>query len=228
MTERGDRRRVSMSPEWPQLPANAVPSVTAEEMRDVDAAMTRGFGIDLVQMMELAGFHLAELAVSLAATAASITVLSGSGNNGGGGLVCARHLANRGYTPRVIFDRDLHELPEVTARQAHALTRIGVELSRRDLAPTDLVIDALIGYGLKGAPAGRARQLIDAANRCDAPTLSLDVPSGLDPSTGRPSPACIEADATLTLALPKTGLLTVQARRFVGRLFLAEDRKSVV
>src|SRR5260370_42153496 len=86
----------------------------------------------------------------------------------------------------------------------------------------DLVIDALIGYSLRGAPAGTLAALIRYANASGRPMLALDLPSGLDGDRGEPSDPTIRATETLTLALPKRGLLAPAARLWVGRLHLAD------
>ena len=90
------------------------------------------------------------------------------------------------------------------------------------LAPADLILDALIGYSLRGAPDGPAAGFIGTANAAGAPRLALDLPSGLDGDSGLPQKPCIRAAATLTLAWPKSGLLTDQAAHVVGQLFLAD------
>lgn len=86
----------------------------------------------------------------------------------------------------------------------------------------DLILDALIGYGLSGNPRGRTAEWIGWMNRSGSPVLALDTPSGLDTTSGLPGDPCVRAAATLTLALPKTGLLAPSARPFVGDLFLAD------
>ena len=85
-----------------------------------------------------------------------------------------------------------------------------------------MILDALIGYGLTGDPRGPIAEWIERADAASRPILSLDTPSGLDETTGVPGLPCIRATATLTLALPKTGLLTPAARAFVGDLYLAD------
>jgi NAD(P)H-hydrate epimerase len=85
-----------------------------------------------------------------------------------------------------------------------------------------LVIDGLIGYSLSGPPRGNFAMLIDWANRAAAPVLALDVPSGLDATSGTVWEPCIRATATMTLALPKRGLLARGARGAVGELYLAD------
>jgi len=195
---------------------DAVPALTTEQMRAVDRAMVEDLHIDLVQMMENAGRNLAELAITRFSPA-SVTVLAGPGGNGGGGLVAARHLANRGRQVQVVLsERD--RLTPVPAHQADILTRMGVTIAS-SASTADLVIDALIGYSLRGDPAGTAAQLITWANNQPAPVLALDTPSGLDLTTGTAGTPAVWATATLTLALPKVGLLDAPN---AGELYLAD------
>ena len=91
-----------------------------------------------------------------------------------------------------------------------------------ELPPCDLIIDAIIGYGLRGDPQGNARELIHLANSSQAPILSLDAPSGLDTANGKLYDPRIHATATMTLALAKVGLLTEQSRGACGDLYLAD------
>lgn len=194
----------------------ALPALTADQMREVDRIMIDELHVDLLQMMENAGRNLADLAQRRYAPADAV-VLAGPGGNGGGGLVAARHLANRGLAIRVVLTGD-RRIP-ATERQLDILHRMGVATLAEPPDRTDLVIDALLGYSLRGHPRGRSASLIAWANAGSAPVLSLDTPSGLDVTTGAPADPCIRADATLTLALPKAGLV---GSRQVGRLYLAD------
>jgi len=195
---------------------SAVPALTTEEMRAVDRAMVEDLHIELVQMMENAGRTLADLAITRFSPT-SVTVLAGPGGNGGGGLVAARHLANRGCQVQVVLSEP-DRLTPVPAHQADILARMGLATAGRPAA-ADLVIDALIGYGLRGNPAGAAAELITWANDQPAPVLALDTPSGLDLTTGAASTPAVWATATLTLALPKAGLLDAPR---AGELYLAD------
>ncbi|MCI0484248.1 MAG: bifunctional ADP-dependent NAD(P)H-hydrate dehydratase/NAD(P)H-hydrate epimerase, partial [candidate division NC10 bacterium] len=89
-------------------------------------------------------------------------------------------------------------------------------------AQTNLILDALVGYGLKGTPREPVASLIREANASRRPILALDLPSGLDGDTGEPYEPCICASTTLTLGLPKVGLLAKAAKRFVGELYVAD------
>jgi NAD(P)H-hydrate epimerase len=197
------------------IPWSHIPALTAEQMGEVDQVMVSDLRIELVQMMENAGRSLAELAMGLF-TPASVTVLAGNGGNGGGGLVAARHLANRGVQVGVVVARQ--DLAGVADHQLDILRRMEIAL-RDEPGAGDLVLDAIIGYGLRGDPRGRAADLIEWANGVEAPVLALDTPSGLDVTTGQARSPCIRADATMTLALPKIGLRRAPE---VGRLFLAD------
>lgn len=202
------------------------PVVTAAQMRAVDQAMVDDFHIALRQMMENAGRSVAELAISVFGPR-RVLVLAGPGGNGGGGLVAARHLANRGREVRVVLTRPPAALSGVPACQLDILTRMGIPVAAAPQWPRqpdgparpDLIIDALLGYSLAGNPAGSAAALIDWANAHPAPILSVDAPSGLDVTTGVAARPCVRADTTLTLALPKLGLLGAAE---TGRLYLAD------
>lgn len=212
-----------------------LPSVTAKEMREVDRLMVEELGIGLLQMMEHAGRNLAEVTRILLAgnlRGRKIVVLIGPGNNGGGGMVAARHLANAGASVVVVLAQASVYLKEIPARQHATLMRMGVrsvvfngddvdELAAC-LGPAHLVVDALLGYGLDGPLRGEIARLIREVNRSGRPVLALDLPSGLHPDTGEPFDPCIRAYATLTLALPKRGLLVPTAKPYVGRLWVGD------
>lgn len=165
------------------------------------------------------------------ATERRVLVLVGKGNNGGGGLVAARHLANAGARVTVALAADQGELGEVPGRQLHTLRRMGIDGSDRStslaelpalMADTGLVLDAIVGYSLRGAPREPVASFIREAKAASAPRLSLDIPSGLDGDSGIPQEPCFRANTTLTLAWPKAGLLTEAAGHYVGELYLAD------
>lgn len=198
------------------LSRRGIPALTGEQMREIDRIMVEDLHIELLQMMENAGRNLAELAMARFGPT-SVSVLAGPGGNGGGGLVAARHLANRGCDVHVVLAAP-ERLGAVPAHQADIGRRMGLAFTERP-APADLVIDALLGYSLRGSPTGTSAALIAWANDQAAPVLALDTPSGLDITTGAAFPPTIRATATLILALPKTGLLEAPE---VGELFLAD------
>lgn len=186
----------------------AVTAVTAEEMRAVDRVAVEAFGIDLLQLMENAGRTLAGRVREM--TDGPVAVVAGNGGNGGGGLCCARHLANRDVPVTVVLDRDGEELDGAAAVQYRILRAMGVPVEtgtdRLRETAVDVVVDALIGYGLTGAPRGTAADLVTAMNEPPAAVVSLDVPTGRDATTGDAEGAVVDPDRVVTLALPKTGL----------------------
>lgn len=197
---------------------SGVPTLDADQMREVDRMMIQDLRIDLVQMMENAGRNLAGLAVEMA-TPDSVVVLAGGGGNGGGGMVAARHLSNRGVRVAVVLAAERARISAVPRHQLQILELMGVPVLDEPSASA-LVIDALLGYSLQGDPRGRYADLINWANAQPAPVLALDTPSGLDVTTGTAREPCIRAWATMTLALPKVGLGLAPA--LVGDLYLAD------
>lgn len=203
-----------------------IPAVTTEQMIEVDRIAVEETGPNLFQMMENAGRNLALQAIACLGEhwkQSRIVVLAGSGGNGGGGICAARHLANRGAHILLCLSAAEERLTEVTRWQRHifratAAEEISIPGLLAATEPVDLIIDALIGYRLNAAPRGDALQLINWANAADAPILSLDVPSGVNATTGETPGKLIRAHWTLTLALPKTGLWPGET----GELWLAD------
>ena len=230
------------------------------QMRAADCLAAED-GVPRLLLMENAGRAVAEVAAGLVAqaapglgaspqsrhrgalSAAPITILVGKGNNGGDGLVAARHLAEQGFTVQIVlaepgetFTGDaLVNLKALADRTSIRPTVFSGE--SRDLEPllarSSVVIDALLGTGAKGAPREPVATVIRLVNEARAgasgkatpPTgpsvLAVDLPSGLDADTGQAAKPCIRADATVTLAGVKTGLALPEAAPYVGRLYLA-------
>ncbi len=207
-----------------------VPFITTDQMREVDRAMIEDYGISLIQMMENAGRNLAQLArqrfLDGDPTGRRVLVLAGTGSNGGGGLVCARRLHNWGAEVRVWMTAPSTGLADVPLHQLGILQHMGISIFVASelliLPPADLLVDAMIGYSLTGPPTGLVATLIDAANNHGAPILALDVPSGVNTTTGAASGCAIRARATLTLALPKVGLRAESAKQYIGELYLGD------
>jgi NAD(P)H-hydrate epimerase len=200
-----------------------VPAITSAQMREVDRVAVEVFQLGLLQMMENAGRELAgEAREMLAGASGPVLVLAGGGGNGGGGLSAARHLHNHGVAVQLLLDREPRELEGAVAQQYHILQMAGIEAANPGraesvLEDSALVIDALIGYSLRGAPRGRAAELIRLCNRQASHVLALDVPSGVEATTGETPGVAIQPTQILTLALPKTGLAAIR-----GELILAD------
>jgi len=200
-----------------------VPAVDAAQMREVDRIAIEETGPNLFQMMENAGRNLARLAIDVLGDPwqdAKVLVLSGSGGNGGGGICAARHLANRNVSVTLCL-ADPSKLQGVPAFQRTILKSTSareIAFDRIQDEHPDLVLDALIGYGLQSAPSGRVADLIEWTTSSAAPVLALDIPSGVDATSGATPGVFVNARWTLTLALPKKGLRA----QLSGELYLAD------
>ncbi len=201
--------------------------LTAEEMAEADRAAIEDFGVDVVALMENAGAataRVARLMLGGSASGKKVCFLVGKGNNGGDALVAARHLRNWGALPAVALGGRRSELRDVPAKQLEAASKMGVPVSEGEtpLDGAELLVDGLLGYGSRGDPREPVADVIRRANGSGVPILAVDVPSGLDSTTGEAGDPCIAAGATVTFGLPKEGFLNPRSRRFVGELYLAD------
>jgi NAD(P)H-hydrate epimerase len=210
------------------MPASpSLPAVTATQMAEVDRITVEELGFDVLQIMETAGRAVALFVRRLLGgdpREKRIVVLCGTGGNGGDGMVAARHLANWGAVVEIFLSKRPERGPAL--HQLTILERLGFAIHEpgesASLPPADLIVDALLGFSLAGAPRGETARLIEIANRHDAPVLAVDLPSGMDATSGEGFEPCIHATATLTLGLPKTGLIIPNARKITGELVVAD------
>lgn len=196
-------------------------TVTSQQMRELDR-LSESSGFLLIQMMENAGRSLAEVALRIFQPK-RVAVLAGSGGNGGGAMVAARHLSNLGTQVEVFRSSTFEGRTGIPAFQSSLLTVAGVN---QTIGPDgfnpgvyDLIVDGLVGYSINGEPRGHVRSLIEATASTSVPILSLDIPSGLDPDSGEKQGLNIRPSATLTLAAIKQGLIV---NDLAGELFLAD------
>ncbi len=224
-----------MSPKEP-IPEvwEGLPVVSAATMRALDFDATAKHGIPAFELMENAGKAVAAEALAFLASRgappaqAEVAVCCGRGANGGDGLVAARHLKAAGAAATVFLCPAKKEAgyPQLVRDNLDAARRAGVEVREAGpesglseaLASCDLVVDALLGTGAAGKPAGAVHHVIQEITRSRKPVIAVDVPSGLHPDTGYHSGVFVTADLTLTLGLPKRGLLAPHAKRAVGTL----------
>jgi len=224
-----------VSPKEP-IPAvwEGLPVVDAAGMRALDFDATARFGIPAAELMENAGravaaetvVFLGEKGVEIAK--ARVVVVCGRGANGGDGLVAARFLKAAGAQVLVVLApaKKDGEYPELVRVNREAALKAGVEIREAGpaaglaeaLAGGDVVLDALLGTGSTGKPAGAIHHAVQEITRAKKPVIAVDLPTGLHPDTGHHSGAYVTADLTLTLGLPKRGLLAPHAKQYVGVL----------
>jgi NAD(P)H-hydrate epimerase len=209
----------------------SIPAITAAQMIEVDRLMVEKYQIELLQMMENAGRALALVAKDAflggSLKGKKVMVLAGTGANGGGAMAAARRLHNWGAEVRVVISKPSGRMMPAPAHQLGILRNLEVSIQLPNALETetgkfDLIIDGIVGYNLEGEPKGSVKTMIEWVNNHKAPVLSLDTPSGVDPTTGVVFDPAIRADATLTLALPKKGLSEEAAKAVRGKLFLAD------
>lgn len=150
-------------------------------------------------------------------------ILVGKGNNGGDGIVCARHLRELGLEAELLYAVDSGTLTGEAALQHGIATRMGFSPSvyKPGSVPWERyagIVDALLGTGTKGAPREPYASLIREANACGLPIVAADLPSGLDADTGEAYEPCIRADVTVALAYLKRGLTQYPGAEFAGQV----------
>jgi len=186
-------------------------------------------GLDIRQMMELAGWHMVSLVKAFDISISQhIVIVCGKGNKGGDGLSAARHLSNYGFHVSVVLASS--ELKPDPAHHLGLLKKMEIDILTYDdkdkvkelLGSADVLIDALLGYHLDGAPRGDFAELILLMNGAEAKVVSYDLPSGVDATSGECLSPCILAQATLTLALPKKLFETESGKKASGDVYLAD------
>jgi NAD(P)H-hydrate epimerase len=199
--------------------------VSKQKMIELDEKMIHEYGISLESMMEQAGKAFAFLAMELYPNAKRFCIFAGSGNNGGGGLVAARYLSENGMYVRVVLTSvKIKKVPQ-TQLEKIKKTNIDILDDNEDLVleDIDVVLDALLGYNIKGEPKGVVAQLVTRLRNFTTPVVSLDVPSGLDPDMGvLYKQKTIKAEATLAIAYPKAGLLKNKSEEYTGEIYVAD------
>jgi len=193
-------------------------------MAEADRIASEDLGIALEVLMENASRQIAAAARAFLGAVAGkrIVAFAGSGNNGGDALGALRHLSGWGAEVRAMLSGPADRLRPLARRQHDILERLGLLRDNAAIEDADLLLDGLLGYSVAGPPRDAVADLIRAANASRLPILAVDLPSGLHPDTGEPLGVTIRAALTVTLALPKRGLIETRSRALIGELLLAD------
>jgi len=203
-------------------------AVSAEQMRQLDRVTIEEIGIPGVVLMENAGRGATAVALEHLGDphGKRVAILCGRGSNGGDGFVIARHLANRGAHVECLLmapESEIRGDPRVNLMAARRMGLAVDEVSgpaaawvRDRVAGADLIVDALLGTGVRGEVVGPIGDAIDALGDATAPVLAVDIPSGVCADTGQVLGRAVRAVATVTFALPKIGLLQYPGRALCG------------
>lgn len=206
---------------------------TTGEMAALDRRASEECGIPARALMESAGRSVAEAARRLVGSqAARAVVLAGKGSNGGDGLVAARLLHDAGWQVKVVLLARDHEITGDAAASLVSAREASVEIAGIDgtvmaglrglLAGADLIIDGLFGTGLRGPVQGPAGAAIEAMNACGRPVLAIDIPSGIHGDGGPLEGPAVRAAATVTMGLPKIGLILPPGAEYAGQIWVAD------
>jgi NAD(P)H-hydrate epimerase len=197
--------------------------MSSAALRQADEQARSQFGIEPIQLMEVAGWQVARFIDGLVGGVRGkhVTVVAGSGNNGGDALAAARFLHQRGAIVRasIVPARDPNSL---AARHSLTIGRLGIPMPaapQRVDSSADLLVDGLLGIGIRLPLRDPAPGIIEAMNASHVPIIAIDVPSGLDADSGAGREAAARAAATITLVAPKTAL---RGNPHAGRVFVAD------
>ncbi len=207
--------------------------VTGREMAQIDQRAIRECGIPGAELMGRAGARVVEAIHQRweGLEDLEVAVVCGKGNNGGDGFVAGRLLRQAGARVRVFLAAQrsavqgeaLHHLEQMEEAGLQAIP-LSEDLSvlNAALAQADLVVDALLGTGTRGAPRPELGRLIEQLNQAGRPVVAVDLPSGLEADTGQVPGACVRAALTVTFGLPKIGQLFYPGKGFCGTLEVAD------
>jgi len=203
-----------------------LPGITKEQMVEIDRIMVEDFKISIELMMEHAGLNLAKLAINLSKKPyTNYIIIAGTGNNAGGGIVAARRLASWGFNVQIILPKGVKELNNIAKVQYTRTMQLGIKIVNElpedfvDFKEESLFIDAYLGYGFTTRQDEISKNVFYFLSNINN-LLSLDIPSGLDATTGK-NYSGISSMATLTLGFVKQGLLLTEHKN-IGELYIAD------
>jgi hydroxyethylthiazole kinase-like uncharacterized protein yjeF len=195
--------------------------LTNEEMAQADRLTIAG-GVLGIDLMESAGRAVAEAVMKRRPGGGRVAVVAGPGNNGGDGFVAARRLAERGYDVRVLLVGELARLKADSALAAKAWTGASLAADPAGLDGATAVVDALFGAGLDRPVEGLARSMIEAMNAQAAPVVAVDLPSGINGSSGAVMGVAVNAAQSVTFFRKKPGHLLLPGRTHCGEISVAD------
>ncbi len=195
--------------------------LTNSEMAEADRR-TIASGVPGIRLMERAGEAVADAVRTRYRAGSRIIVVAGPGNNGGDGFVAARFLAARGYRVEVALLGEIARLKGDAALAAAAWSGPLVEAAPRALEGADVIIDALFGAGLDRPVEGLPRAMIEAMNAQSSPVIAVDLPSGINGSSGAVLGLAVEATQSVTFFRKKPGHVLLPGRLYCGPVSVAD------
>lgn len=218
----------------PEIPDRPMLWFSRAQLMQVDRRAVEEFGISVLMLMENAGREVAQVARSYTMEGSSVLILAGAGNNGGDGLVAARHLANHGHRVTILLTVDEHKFTGAAQTQLQIIRKMGIPLAilpRQKEAFTqwlehsdvgDAVVDAIFGTGLNRPLDGSIQELIAAVNQSNRRVISVDIPSGLECDTGQALGGAVRATHTVSFCGMKIGFEAADAISYLGQLSIGD------
>jgi hydroxyethylthiazole kinase-like uncharacterized protein yjeF len=200
--------------------------LTARQAKAIDSRALTDYGISTLVLMENAGRHVAQEAIALYVRGKKIAVFCGKGNNGGDGFVAARHMLCQGIKPDIYLACRVGDVGGIAGANLNILLKLKQKITQVSdrtasclkMGPYGLIVDALLGVGLSGEVRGIYKNLIGVINSSGARILSVDIPSGLDATTGKASGCCVKANKTITFVAKKRGMVIADGPRYCGKI----------
>ncbi|EUD69324.1 YjeF [Plasmodium inui San Antonio 1] len=187
--------------------------------------MSDDVGYTTEQLMELAGLSIAQIICREYSLDRfkKILIFCGPGNNGGDGLVAARHLKQFGYDVTVAYPKENRKV--LFQRLLNLLQHYHVPVVKsatgQDVKMYDLVVDALFGFSFRGEPRSPFDEIIHVINQSNKPVVSVDVPSGTNIDGGSAANAfCVNSEVNISLMLPKEGVRHYAKKHYLGGRFI--------
>ncbi|HHW02428.1 MAG TPA: NAD(P)H-hydrate dehydratase [Thermoanaerobacterales bacterium] len=212
--------------------------VSPSAIRELDRKAIEDMKVPGIVLMENAGREVALAVKRLldeepVKKSRKVALFCGKGNNGGDGFVAARHLTNMGFEPVVFLAAEPEEIKGDAAVNYRIIMNMGISTAiirngkdldeaRKYCRDAAVLVDALFGTGLKGEVRGVGRQMIELMNSLDVPVISVDIPSGISGETGKVLGVAVKAKRTVTMALPKTGLVLYPGAAYAGKIVVAD------
>lgn len=211
----------------------SIKALTVRQVKALDQWAIETIGIPAAALMENAGrgaaLHISKFIRNR--RQASVLIICGTGNNGGDGFVAARHLSVMGYKPRVILVGSPLELKGEALANYRAARNLRIPVKpaavregalRHQLSGADVVVDAIFGVGLNRPLTQPHRDIIQAINDSSAKVVAVDIPSGLDGTTGKTYGICVKAHLTVTFSAPKRGFFKNAGPSQTGRFAVVD------
>ncbi|MFA6379021.1 MAG: NAD(P)H-hydrate epimerase [Candidatus Omnitrophota bacterium] len=208
-------------------------AVSVSQAQKIDHLAIQKFGIPSLILMENAGRETAQEILKLGSKKrrARVCIFCGTGNNGGDGFVVARHLFNAGINVRTFLIGKPQNLKQDPATYYQILKKIGCPVKSirkvstevlKDLKKATVIVDAIFGIGLSRTIDEPFKSIINAMNQVKKDVISVDVPSGLDATTGKILGVCVKASCTVTFAVMKKGFLKNNGPRYAGKVIVSD------